>query len=85
MNNKWNMAQPTAEQIAMTKTVEVSLANEINLLAREGVPVACILTGLGLSIANLITCQAESSAIAPWFEKQAKLVRELQGGASKHN
>ncbi|WP_057884349.1 hypothetical protein [Tsuneonella troitsensis] len=83
--NKWNEKMPTAEQIEMTRRVETAIANEINLLAREGVPVACILTGLGLSIADLITCQAEASAVAPWFEKQAILVRTLQGDADNPN
>ncbi|MGN6496605.1 MAG: hypothetical protein ACTHK5_04595 [Tsuneonella sp.] len=80
--NNWHQQQPTAAQVEQTKRVETALANEINLLAREGVPVACILTGLGITIANLITCQAEPGAIAPWFESQAKLVREMQQGGS---
>ena len=85
MNNKWHMQQPTAEQVEQTRSVERALANELNLLAKEGVPVACILTGLGVTIADLITTQADASAVAPWFEKQAAMVRELQSDAGRLN
>ena len=85
MNDDWHPQQPTAEQVEQTKRVQRALINELNLLAKEGVPVACILTGLGMTIADLITTQAEASAVAPWFEKQAAMVRELQGGAGRLN
>lgn len=78
MTKKWNMIEPTAEQIAMTKKVEGALCNEINLLAREGVPLACILTGIATTAADFLTCQSGPETVAPWFEAQAKLVRELQ-------
>lgn len=86
MNKNWNkMAQPTPEQVAMTEKVQRALCNEVNLLAKEGIPVACLLTGLGLTIADLITCQAELQAVAPWFEKHAKMLRELQSEAKRLN
>lgn len=85
MTKQWNEITPTPEQVEQTKRVERALANELNLLAKEGVPVAVILTALGMTIANLITCQAEAAAVAPWFEQQAALVRDLQGDKGKAN
>lgn len=70
---------PTPEQIEQTRRVEKALCNEINLLAREGVPLACILTGIATTVADLLTCQAGADAVAPWFENNGKMVRELQG------
>lgn len=79
------MSIPSPEQIAMTQRVERALLNEINLLAREGVPLACILTALGITAAELISTQAEAAAVAPWFQKQADLARHLQSDKSKSN
>ena len=76
----WNLVEPTDEQVAMTKRVEETVCNEMNLLAREGVPVACILTGLGISIADLLTCQSGPASVAPWFEAQARMIVDLQRG-----
>ncbi len=76
----WNLVEPTDEQVAMTQRVEKAICNELNLLSREGVPVACILTGLGISIADLLTCQSGPASVAPWFEAQGQMIRELQSG-----
>ena len=76
----WNLVEPTDEQVAMTQRVEKALCNEINLMAREGVPVACILTGLGVTIADLLTCQSGPSSVAPWFAGQAQMIADLQRG-----
>ena len=75
---KWHDIEPTPEQVEQTKRVEQALRNELNLLAREGIPVACILTGLGVTIADLITSQASPDAVAPWFRAQAELVESLR-------
>jgi hypothetical protein len=86
MSGQWNeLSQPTPEQVQMTKKVERALANEINLQAREGAPVACVLTALGMTIADLITTQAGPEGVVPWFVKQAAMLRELQGGAPEAN
>jgi hypothetical protein len=78
MTNTWNEQNPTPEQIEQTKRVETALCNELNLLSREGIPAACILSGLGLTIADLLTHKGDSSAVAPWFEAQAHMIRRLQ-------
>lgn len=75
----WHEHEPTPEQIEQTRRVEQALCNEMNLLAREGIPVACILTGLGVTIADLITCQKGAQSVAPWFAAQAALIERLQG------
>lgn len=79
-NRNWKLVEPTDEQVAMTQRVEKALCNEINLMAREGVPVACILTGLGVTIADLLTCQSGPDSVAPWFAGQAQMIRDLQSG-----
>ena len=76
----WSLVEPTDEQVAMTKRVETALCNEMNLLSREGIPVACILTGLGITIADLLTCQSGPESVAPWFEGQGQMIRDMQRG-----
>ncbi len=86
MNKQWNeITLPTAEQVEQTKRVERALIHEMNLLGREGVPTACILTGLGMVIADLITTQAEPAAVAPWFEKQAAMLRSFENNNGRTN
>lgn len=72
------MPQPTPEQVAMTERVQKAVCNEINLLIREGVPTACLLTGVTMAIADLIAAKGDAKFVAPWFEAQAKMARELQ-------
>ena len=76
----WNLVEPTDEQVAMTQRVEKALCNEINLMGREGVPVACILTGLGVTVADLLTCPSGPACVAPWFAGQAQMIADLQRG-----
>lgn len=78
--NEWK--EPTDEQVALTKRVETALCNEINLLAKEGIPVAFILTGLGVTIADLLTCQKGPASVAPWFSAQAEMIAALQRPAN---
>lgn len=78
MTMKPNPVPPTPEEIEQTKRVERALANEINLLAREGVPFVCILTGIATAAADLLTCQVGADAVAPWFENNGKMARALQ-------
>ncbi len=79
MTDAWNEHDPTPQQLQQTKRVEKALCNELNLLAREGIPAACILSGLGITIADLLTHNRDSSALAPWFQAQARMIRRLQG------
>lgn len=86
MNGKWiEMGQPTPEQVKMTERVERALCDELNLLNKEGIPMACLLTGLGVVIADLIICHAGPKAVAPWFESQAALLRDLIPERERHN
>ncbi|MGZ2410745.1 hypothetical protein ACUXST_000142 [Sphingomonas sp. F9_3S_D5_B_2] len=77
MTEKWHEHEPTDEQVAQTKRVETALCNEINLLAREGIPVACILSGLGVTVADLLTCRAGPESVAPWFAAQAEMLARI--------
>ena len=84
MNREWiEMGQPSPEQIELTKRVEHALCDELNLLGKEGIPLPCLLVGIGLVAADFITCHAGPEAVAPWFEKQAALVRHLAGGEDR--
>ena len=78
MTDRWHLQEPTPEEVDQTKRVERALCNEINLLAREGIPLPCILTGIAMTAADFLTCQAGIEAVAPWFERNAKLVRQMQ-------
>lgn len=70
---------PTDEQQDRAERVQIAVIAELNLLAREGVTNAELLAGVGSAVADLITCTAGPLHVAPWFERQAQLVRELQG------
>lgn len=74
--------EPTRKQIADAARVEAALCHELSLLRREGIPVAELLSGMGLALANLITCTIGPDQVAPWLERNARLVRELQGGGN---
>ncbi len=76
--NKWHEHEPTDEQIEMTRRVETAICNEINLLAREGIPLACLISGMGVAIADFLTCQKGPASVAPWFAAQAEMIRALQ-------
>lgn len=76
--NSWQATEPTPEQIEMTRKVETAVCNEIKLLAREGIPLACLLTGMGMAIADLLTAQSGPQSVAPWFAAKAELIRSLQ-------
>jgi hypothetical protein len=78
MTNAWSGRDPTPEQIEQTKRVEKALCHEINLLSREGIPLACLLSGLGMTIADLLTCQAGPESVAPGFAAQAEMIARLQ-------
>ena len=82
MSKSWHEHDPTPEQIEQTKQVEKALCHEINLLAREGIPIACILSGLGVTIADLLTIQRGAETVAPWFAAQARMISGLQGQQS---
>ena len=78
-SKKWNpMAEPTRAQEDSAERVQRALIAEMNLAAREGAGNAELLAGAGAAIADLITCTAGPSAVAPWLERQAEIVRQLQ-------
>ncbi|MBU2340023.1 MAG: hypothetical protein KKE77_02120 [Alphaproteobacteria bacterium] len=77
-NNRKDYPMPTKEQQDRAERVQHAVIAELNLLAREGVSNAELLAGMGSAVADLITCTAGPVAVAPWFERQAELVRELQ-------
>lgn len=78
MTKTWNEYEMTPEHVEQCKRVEQALCNEINLQAREGVPVAILLSAIGMTAADLLTCQSGPASVPLWFEKQAALIRSLQ-------
>ena len=76
-SKKWNTYEPTPELEAQIDRAAAAIGNEVELLSKE-VPVACILSALGGAIVHLIAEQAELAAVAPWFEAQAEMAREVE-------
>jgi len=73
----WHLHEPTPEQIEQTQRVETALCNELNLMAREGIPDACLLTGLGTVIADFLTTRTGMESVAPWFTAQGEMIADL--------
>lgn len=81
MAEHWkNLPTPTGEQQDRAERTQHAICAELNLLSREGVTIPELLAGIGSATADLITCTAGAEAVAPWFERQARLIRELQEG-----
>lgn len=70
---------PTQEQQDRCERVQKAIIAELNLAEREGVQAGELLAGLASAAADAITCIAGPQAVAPWFEKNAELVRKMQG------
>lgn len=70
--------EPTSEQLLQAERVQKVICGEINLLAGEGICLAALLAGLGTAVADLITSQRGAEHVAPWFDRNAQLVRQLQ-------
>jgi hypothetical protein len=68
---------PTPEQSRQAERVTKAICHEINLLAIEGIDPRVIIAGLGAATADTLTCVFGETAVVPWFEKQADMVRGL--------
>jgi hypothetical protein len=79
MNKHNELPNPTPEQVEQVKKVERALCNEIHLLQREGIPLPILLSGLGMAVADFITCAVGPEAVAPWFASQGAMIAGLQG------
>ena len=71
---------PTNAEQDRCERVQTAIIAELNLAEREGAQPAEVLAALAAAAADAITCIAGPQAVAPWFEKQAETVRELQRG-----
>ena len=69
---------PTEAEQDRCEKVQRAIIAELNLAEREGAQPAELLAGLASAAADAITCLAGPESVAPWFEKQAALVRDLQ-------
>jgi hypothetical protein len=76
MADKW--AMPTPQQNAAASLAQGDLVELINRLIREGNDPRVVIAALGSATADTITCVFGPTAVAPWFEKQAQVVRDLQ-------
>lgn len=76
MTNPFPM--PSKEQQDRCERVQAALIAELNLAEREGAQPAELLTALAAAAADAVTCIAGPEKVAPWFEKQAETVRQLQ-------
>lgn len=74
--------EPTPEQLKAADRAHTALCHELNLMAREGIGMHELLSGIGAATADLIASTAGPEHVAPWFERQAQLVRELQRGGN---
>ena len=72
---------PTQEEQDRAERVQKALIHELNLAAREGAKPIELLAALATAAADTVTSLAGPAAVGPWFEKHARLVRELQRGA----
>ena len=76
MNN--SNAHLSPEVVAQIKAAEKSIANELLLMQREGVPPLYLLTAMSMAIAELITTTIGPESVGPWFKNSAKMVENLQ-------
>lgn len=74
------MHHPTAEQREQAVLAQHEIVETINRLIREGIDYRVVLAGVGSAAADFITCTVGRSAIAPWHDMQAKIVRQAIGG-----
>ena len=70
---KW--ARPSDEQQQQALLVQHDVIEVLNRLAKEGIDRRIIMAGLGSATADLITCSFGPQAVAPWFDRQAEMVR----------
>lgn len=81
--DNWQQCEPTDAQLRLAEQVEQAVLQELKLLGP--VPAAVILTGLFSAIAKIISYQSGEDQVAPWFERQAAIAREIQGQLRRPN
>lgn len=77
MTDKW--IEPNAEQQAQALIAHHEIIETMNRLIREGFDARIVMAGVGAATSDLITTQFGNTAVAPWFEKQAQMVRDVTG------
>ena len=69
---------PTKLQDAQITLAQHDIVEMLNRLGREGMDPRIVLAGLAAATAGLLVSVFGSTAVAPWFEGQALIVRDLQ-------
>ena len=72
---------PTPEQEAQAALAKVALIATINAQIRTGTDPRVVLHALGTTACDMLTSVFGATAVAPWFDRQAEVVRQLQGPA----
>lgn len=78
--NEWDL--PSKQQQDQCLEVSKAMTREANLQIREGVDAPVLIAGMGSAVADTIASLIGPHAVAPWFEKQAAMIRELQSGGN---
>ncbi len=68
------------EEAEQATLVANEIVEVINRAIREGIDPRVVIAGIGASITDTITCVFGPTAVVPWFEGQAKLLRDMQEG-----
>lgn len=72
---------PTPEQEAQAERAKLALIETINAEIRTGTDPRVVLLALGNAACDMLTSVFGATAVAPWFDRQAEVVRQLQGPA----
>jgi hypothetical protein len=76
MKDVWK--EPSREQHAQCALASLDIIETVNRLIREGMDPRVVIAAIGSATANTITSVWGATAVAPWFDQQAKMVRDLQ-------
>lgn len=80
MADKWIFSTDEQEQQALL--VQHDVLETINRLGREGIDPRLIMAGLAAATSDLLTSTFGNTAVAPWFDGQAAVARELLRGGN---
>ena len=71
--------EPSPQEKALADLARNDLVEVVNRLVREGMDPRIVIAGIGATAADAITCVFGNSAVAPWFERQGAMMREVIG------
>lgn len=79
MTDQVDVADPTDEEIRLTKFAEGALDGLIEHLGRDGVPMACIVTAIDTRLVSLISEVKGFAAAAEHFRALAETLEGIEG------